>query len=67
LNKLDQPADDCKARSFDFVPGAPPPACVRPRGLGYSAGAGAPAVSLRARTEAADTVIAQVFAFEHTP
>ncbi len=67
LNKLDQPSDNCKARSFDFDPGAAPPPCVRPRGFDYAPGAGAPAASMRARTEAADSVIAQVFAFEHTP
>ncbi|MBX3224022.1 MAG: DUF4384 domain-containing protein [Labilithrix sp.] len=50
---------------------APNPPCIRSRGLEYAAGdeksgpAIAPA-SFRARTEAADSVIVQVFAFEHT-
>jgi hypothetical protein len=48
------------------------PKCTRSRGLEYdegsSGGAAAPApASFRARTEAADSIIVQVFAFEHTP
>ena len=48
------------------------PRCIRSRGLEYddgASGSGAPAAkqaSFRARTEAADSVIVQVFAFEHT-
>lgn len=48
------------------------PRCIRSRGLEYDDGGasgGAPAAkqaSFRARTEAADSVIVQVFAFEHT-
>ena len=48
------------------------PRCIRSRGLEYDDGggsSGAPAAknaSFRARTEAADSVIVQVFAFEHT-
>ena len=45
------------------------PRCIRSRGLEYDDAGGAPAAkqaSFRARTEAADSVIVQVFAFEHT-
>jgi hypothetical protein len=48
---------------------APAPKCVRSRGLELDeapASAGAPPASFRARTEAADSVIVQVFAFEHS-
>ena len=50
----------------------PAPRCIRSRGLEYDGeGSSAPApaasrASFRARTEAADSVIVQVFAFEHT-
>lgn len=48
------------------------PKCTRPRGLELddapAQGGGAPrAASFRAQTEAADSVIVQTFAFEHTP
>lgn len=50
----------------------PAPKCFRSRGLeldegpGDGSGAAAQPASFRARTEAADSVIVQVFAFEHT-
>jgi hypothetical protein len=52
-------------RSLEYDDGAPAPKCVRSRGLEYDDGGAQPA-SFRARTEAADSVIVQVFAFEHT-
>jgi hypothetical protein len=49
----------------------PAPKCLRTRGFEYDegpsgGGASAQPASFRARTEAADSVIVQVFAFEHT-
>lgn len=49
---------------------AGPSSCIRSRGLelsgGNAASSGTHRVSFRAQTEAADSVIVQVFAFEHT-
>jgi hypothetical protein len=57
---------DCKQRALELDEGAPP--CVRSRGLELDeAPPGEEKASLRARTEAADTVLVQVFGFEHTP
>ncbi|MBX3262644.1 MAG: DUF4384 domain-containing protein [Labilithrix sp.] len=58
-------------RALELDEGAAPSApCIRSRGLEYASddGSGPPAApaSFRARTEAADSVIVQVFAFEHT-
>ena len=57
-------------RALELDEGAAPK-CTRSRGLEYdegpSGGAAAQPASFRARTEAADSVIVQVFAFEHTP
>lgn len=56
----------CKQRALELDDGAP--ACVRARGLQLDeAPAGEARASLRARTEAADGVLVQVFSFEHTP
>jgi hypothetical protein len=57
------------ARALELDDAAPK--CVRPRGLELdgaeaSGGASGEPASFRARTEAADSVIVQVFAFEHT-
>jgi hypothetical protein len=57
---------DCKQRALELDEGAPK--CVRSRGLELDeAPASQEKVSLRARTEAADSVLVQVFGFEHTP
>jgi hypothetical protein len=58
----------CKTRALELE-GAPETPCVRSRGLELDSGPSAsPApASLRARTEAADGILAQVFSFEHTP
>jgi hypothetical protein len=65
------PSPGC-TRALELDEG-PAPKCIRSRGLELdegpapSAGGAAKAVSFRARTEAADSVIVQVFGFEHTP
>lgn len=62
-------ARDCtRALELDEGGAAPSTKCVRSRGLELDDGAKSPDVepaSFRARTEAADSVIVQVFAFEH--
>jgi len=63
LNTMKQGGCNTRALELD----APPSGCVRSRGLTYddpapSAGAGS---SLSLRTEAADSTIAGVFAFQH--
>lgn len=54
-------------RALEYDEG-PAPKCIRSRGLEYDEGgsSGAAPASFRAKTEAADSVIVQVFAFEHT-
>jgi hypothetical protein len=59
-------ASGCKTRALELDDGAAP--CVRSRGLELDdAPAGESKASLRAQTEAADSVLVQVFSFEHTP
>jgi hypothetical protein len=65
--QIPQNSGSCKTRALELDDGNAPP-CVRSRGLELepepqSAGGS----SLRARTEAADSVLVQVFSFEHTP
>lgn len=56
----------CKQRALELDEAAP--GCVRSRGLELDeAPAAGDKPSLRARTEAADGVLVQVFSFEHTP
>lgn len=57
----------CKTRALELDDGAAP--CVRSRGLALddAPAAGESKASLRAQTEAADSVLVQVFSFEHTP
>lgn len=57
---------DCKQRALELDEGSP--SCVRSRGLELDEpAADGEKTSLRARTEAADSVLVQVFGFEHTP
>lgn len=65
--QIPQNSSTCRTRALELDDGSAPP-CVRSRGLQLepepqSVGGS----SLRARTEAADSVLVQVFAFEHTP
>lgn len=56
----------CKTRALELEDTATP--CVRSRGLQLdNASASDGKASLRAQTEAADSVLVQVFSFEHTP
>jgi hypothetical protein len=70
LTKVAEPAANCgeKTRALSFEEDAPE-GCSRERGLVFddepAAGGGAPA-SLTARTEAADSLIAREFSFNHT-
>lgn len=59
-------SQSCNQRALELDDAAP--SCVRSRGLELddAPAAGAPKASLRARTEAADGVLVQVFSFEHT-
>ncbi len=65
--QIPQNSSTCRTRALELDDGSAPP-CVRSRGLELEpqpqTGGGS---SLRARTEAADSVLVQVFAFEHTP
>jgi hypothetical protein len=54
---------DCKTRALELDQGSGQPGCTRSRGLDLDPG---DASSMRARTEAADSTIVQVFSFEHT-
>ncbi|MEN9577048.1 MAG: hypothetical protein RJA70_57 [Pseudomonadota bacterium] len=59
----------CATRALNFEEDAPPQKCTRQRGLSYeeeASTAGTAKPSLVARTEAADSLIAQVFSFQHT-
>ena len=65
------PAPKGCTRALELDEGDSNAKCVRSRGLEYDdadskAGPVAQPASFRARTEAADSVIVQVFAFEHT-
>ncbi len=66
VSSIPSNSGDCNQRALELDEGAP--GCVRSRGLELEpAPATAPPSSLRARTEAADGVLVQVFGFEHTP
>ncbi len=76
LQKLTQigSGSDCNTRALSFEEDQPAAGCTRQRGLsfesddgGKSVGASASPASIRAKTEAADTLIARVFTFQHTP
>ncbi|HYQ16251.1 MAG TPA: DUF4384 domain-containing protein, partial [Polyangiaceae bacterium] len=56
---------NCNQRGLELDDSAPS-GCVRPRGLELEPEPTSPSASLRARTEAADGVLFQVFTFEHT-
>jgi len=65
--QIPQNSGSCKTRALELDDSATPP-CVRSRGLELDPEPqNAGGASLRARTEAADSVLVQVFAFEHTP
>ncbi len=65
--QIPQNSGACKQRALELDDGTTPP-CVRSRGLELEPDSqSASGASLRARTEAADSVLVQVFAFEHTP
>ena len=73
LATASQPSSSgCKTRALELDgPSSATPGCVRSRGLDLpeapAAGPGAgAAVSLRARTEAADSTIVKIFSFQHT-
>ena len=55
----------CNERGLELDDAAPA-GCVRPRGLELDPEPSSASASLRARTEAADGVLFQVFSFEHT-
>jgi hypothetical protein len=61
-NKADP---NCNQRGLELDDSAPA-GCVRPRGLELDPEPASESASLRARTEAADGVLFQVFTFEHT-
>jgi Domain of unknown function (DUF4384) len=64
---MPQNSGSCRSRALELDDGAPTP-CVRSRGLALdSEPQSETGASLRAKTEAADSVLVQVFAFEHTP
>lgn len=70
--QIPQNNSGCKQRALELEQGdAGASPCVRSRGLelddGSGAGASTEKSSLRARTEAADGVLVQVFSFQHTP
>jgi hypothetical protein len=60
-----KPDPGCNERGLE-LDDASPAGCVRPRGLELEPEPSATSASLRARTEAADGVLFQVFSFEHT-
>jgi hypothetical protein len=65
--QIPQNSGSCRSRALELDDAAPAP-CVRSRGLELEPEpASAGGASLRARTEAADSVLVQVFSFEHTP
>jgi len=70
VSQIPQNKSGCKQRALELDEDSASP-CVRSRGLelddGAGPGASAEKSSLRARTEAADGVLVQVFSFEHTP
>lgn len=70
LSQIPQNKSGCKQRALELDEGSASP-CVRSRGLELEGSSGSSAASekasLRARTEAADGVLVQVFSFEHTP
>jgi hypothetical protein len=66
VSSIPSNSGDCNQRALELDEGAPK--CVRSRGLELDdAPASDEKASLRARTEAADSVLVQVFGFEHTP
>lgn len=59
------PSAECNQRALEFDDETTP-SCVRPRGLELDPEPNSSPASLRAQTEAADSVLVQVFSFEHT-
>ena len=70
LTKVSEPQQsDCQTRALSFEEDAPAAPCLRQRGLSFeedAPAAGNAQPSLKARTEAADSLIARVFSFQHT-
>jgi hypothetical protein len=67
VTEMPKNSGTCNSRALELDDGAPTP-CVRSRGLELdSEPQSTGGASLRARTEAADSVLVQVFSFEHTP
>lgn len=71
LSELEEkPSPHCTTRALSFEEEPLPGGCSRERGLVFEdepGSAGAPPVSVKARTEAADSLIARVFGFQHAP
>jgi hypothetical protein len=65
VTRADDKGKGC-TRALEYDEGDGNAKCIRSRGLEYDEGPSAQPASFRARTEAADSVIVQVFAFEHT-